>query len=73
MSKPKDLRIVEGVMGYWSYHLAEPGKYTAICGGGGTMMHTAIPLKHWGKPCGNRMIHFKWCTECRELSYQRSE
>jgi hypothetical protein len=40
------LRITKGVAGTYLYHVAEPGKHTALCHV--RVMATSIPLSSWG-------------------------
>ena len=46
------------------YHLAEEGKYRAVCNPKLMVMNTSIKLTDWGHTGGNTDINYKWCTEC---------
>lgn len=60
------MKIVEGVMGYYHYHLSESGKNgsKAICGYYQNMMQTSIPLPAWGT---KSHLKEKWCEQCWEI------
>lgn len=68
-----DAVITEGIIGYWHYHLSEPGKTTrGLCGA--RTMHTAMHRSAWRVPFGQ---HFPkrptWCEKCESLDGQRGE
>lgn len=68
----KELKIVEGVAGYWYYHLAPADKTSrALCGA--WTMRTSIGLDRWGAKCGNEQIRYKWCSKCADLSKELSK
>jgi hypothetical protein len=71
-SERKPLRVVEHVIGFWSYHLAEEGKYEALCGSK-VMMNTIIDLDRWGKTPPDYHIPEKWCKRCAALAVLREE
>lgn len=59
--------IVEGVSGYWHYHLGKSDRYgKALCGA--DTMYTAMPLDNWKKKFGE---HFpkrpSWCDTCEKI------
>lgn len=62
MSTDAQVAIVEGVEGFYRYHLIEApsrnGK--ALCGA--PCMVTAIPLTQWGQ---KTHLKEKYCAECR--------
>ncbi len=55
-------RIVEGVAGYYCYHLAVTGNYKSLCGR--PVMNTCLSLKHWGQKNPYHMLSAKWCVQC---------
>jgi len=59
------MKIVEGVEGYYFYHLSETGKngQPALCGKK-EVMHTSIPLKTWGY---KGHLNERYCKKCEEL------
>lgn len=58
------LKVVEGVEGYWHYHLSETGisGRPALCGNK-RVMHTEIPLSTWGT---KSHLNEKYCSECEK-------
>ena len=57
-----DLAVVEGVEGYWHYHLTSNGKHTrALCGA--QTMVTSVQVSAWGS-VGH--LNEKWCKECAD-------
>ncbi len=60
------MKIVETVIGYFSYHLSETGKNGSkpLCDCKTTMMHTGIPLSAWGV---KSHLGEKWCKECWKI------
>jgi len=64
--KPRKMKITEGVMGMWHYHISfDDEPYRALCGA--KVMGTSIPLDQWGKPFGE---HFPkrptYCSGCEK-------
>jgi hypothetical protein len=59
----KDVVVVEGVIGYWFYHLAPPDrKHEALCGA--RTMSCGVPLKDWGFPGHPGHIRYRYCKTC---------
>lgn len=61
------LHIVEGVVGYWHYHLAPAGTNSqGLCGA--RTMFTSIPLGDWGMEGGEHLPkHYTYCKKCDEI------
>jgi hypothetical protein len=59
----KGMRIVEGVGGYYHYHIA-PADRTSVAYCGRLTMERAIPWVHWGLPGASHMPTFHYCEEC---------
>lgn len=59
------LKIVEGIAGYWFYHLREGDTGKALCGA--EVMRTSIPLDGWARTPTNYHIPEKWCHHCALL------
>ncbi|MEK6832566.1 MAG: hypothetical protein AABY32_00835 [Nanoarchaeota archaeon] len=49
--------IVEGIEGYWHYHLSKEKEYLALCGNN-HVMDTHMTLGQWGVPFGH-LLHAK--------------
>ena len=62
------MKIVEGVMGNWHYHLSKTGENgkPALCGEKRVML-THLPLSSWGTPGGH--IPASYCKECDRLKW----
>jgi len=62
------MKVVEGVMGYYFYHLSETGKngQITLCGTK-QVMQTGIPVSAWG---AKSHLNEKWCEKCWKI-YQR--
>lgn len=65
------MRVVEGITGYWFYHLrddTDPNHLLlpALCGA--KVMPASIKLESWGKTPENYHIPEKWCKECPRLA-----
>lgn len=58
-----DLQVVEGISGYWFYHLSNTTPAHALCGA--HTMYTAVPLSAWG--CIGH-LHERYCAECARLA-----
>lgn len=60
------MKITEGILGYWHYHLSEDDSPTvALCGE--KTMRTEMKLESWGIPFGEHFpIRPKWCKNCEE-------
>lgn len=58
-----EVRVVEGVSGYWHYHLAKLEEYTAICGRTG-MMDTNSSIDQFGVVPKGYHIPLSYCAEC---------
>lgn len=57
----RELQIVEGVSGMWSYHLAYTDTpHFSVCGA--HTMHTSIPLSRWGNV--SKHIPDSYCEKC---------
>ena len=60
------MKIVEGVEGFWHYHLARDGEKKALCGNE-RVMETSIPLSAWNSTPKDYHIPEKWCKECEAV------
>jgi hypothetical protein len=60
------LKIVEGIEGYYFYHLSESGKnmQQALCGNRNVML-TNLRLSSWGT---KSHLNERYCKKCEELS-----
>ena len=65
----ENLKIVEGIEGYYFYHLSESGKnmQPALCGKK-TVMITHLRLSSWGK---KSHLNERYCKECEEEGIKR--
>lgn len=59
----RKLLIVEGVEGFFHYHLRWDGEKTALCGES-RVMQTSIPLDAWGYVSDH--IREKYCAKCQQ-------
>jgi hypothetical protein len=70
----KELRITEGIAGYWHYHFsrADDTPTKSLCGK--PVMYTSIPLDQWRVPFGE---HFPkrptWCDDCEQMRKDGAE
>jgi len=63
--KPEDFMIVEGVEGYFYYHISPKDRYThPLCDNKKLTMYTAIPLEAWGTVTH---IRERYCDKCQQL------
>jgi hypothetical protein len=64
--KSSSLKIVEGIVGVWHYHLSETGENCkpTLCGNT-RVMQTALPLDSWGVKGGN--VPSSYCEKCDKL------
>ena len=62
---PEDFMIVEGVEGYYYYHIAIKDMYTRpLCDDKKMTMYTAIPLGTWGMVTH---IGERYCEKCKKI------
>jgi hypothetical protein len=61
-----ELKIVEGIEGYYVYHLSKSGKnmQPALCGNS-RVMSTNASLRIWGF---HSHLNEKYCTECEKIA-----
>lgn len=65
-ARQDDLRMVEGVAGYYFYHVSRAGKESrAACGA--QTMPTGVPLATWGL---KDHLNSRYCGHCAELAGQ---
>ena len=61
-----NLKITEGISGYWFYHFSHPETITkSLCGK--QTMRTAMPLSSWGA-IGH--LRERYCKECEKLALE---
>jgi len=68
------LKIVEGIVGVWRYHLSETGEpcKPALCGNT-RVMQTKIPLANWNNTPKDWHVPESFCKECNEIYKIRKE
>lgn len=71
MNIKKDLKIVEGIEGYYFYHLSKSGKnmQPALCGNR-NVMSTNCKISSWGK---RTHIKERYCTECENKASDKQQ
>lgn len=67
------MKITEGILGYWHYHLSEDDSpLKGLCGR--QVMPTNMQLKDWGVPFGK---HFSkrqtWCKKCEQIKAEKKK
>lgn len=64
------LKIVEGVIGYYNYHLSESGNNyePALCGKR-DVMHSGMLLRDWNMAPTH--IRYAFCKECHRIAAER--
>jgi hypothetical protein len=62
------MKVVEGILGYYFYHLSETGANgkPALCGNK-EVMSTEVPITFWGK---KSHLNEKWCKKCWDIYTQ---
>ncbi len=65
MSPTDTLKVVEGVSGYYFYHLSEDGRsgHPALCGNK-QVMSTCLTTKDWGFV---GQLRERYCKKCEEI------
>ena len=58
-----NLKIVEGVAGYYFYHLSNNTNHKSLCGE--HTMQTGIPLSFWGKVSH---LNERYCKNCDKMA-----
>lgn len=63
-----EIYVVEGIIGYYHYHLSETGKngHPTLCGIN-NVMHTDIPVSSWGITSDWFPIQESYCEKCWEI------
>jgi len=63
------VKVTEGIIGTWFYHLSEDEKPTrSLCGV--QTMHTEVPLSAWGY---RGHLNERWCEKCKEIAAMMGE
>jgi hypothetical protein len=57
------LRVAEGVLGTFYYHLRLPEDRFGLCGD--RVMHTSIPVSAWGT---RTHVPERWCSRCEKAA-----
>lgn len=66
--EPKDVEIVEGASGTWTYHLKRPEDRKALCGK--RTMKTSVT--GWGSKNPRNRIPTSYCEECERIAAKQN-
>ncbi len=66
-------KIVEGINGYYSYHMIKHGEGPARALCGARTMCTSLPIESWGEEFSIGCQSAKWCKDCERLRKEIEE